>query len=269
MTFSERQTGIGWRNSTGKLTTRNRVKEPTNKILIALLFWEGDKAQAMKLARFLADLEPVHSSLADFLFVSRFDCQHGKDTIQYVSRKFNTHAWTSTRRGTGWPIGCNGIFFGMLDWVYSKISTGKIPKYKAILSLGSDGVPFRRDWLSIFHNAWDEANRSRQVNSAGALIPGDHEHINGDCFMFSGNVDFLRWLARGVKDIPSAVGWDWALANQFRDRGWANFPFVRSDWRNPGNCKDTDWDSYVNSGIVWLHGVRDDSLIELGRKRLL
>jgi hypothetical protein len=266
MTFTERQIGVGWRNLK---KSEVKVKEPSNKILITLLFWAGDKRQAMKLARLLADLEPVHSTLADFLFVARFDCPHGQDTIKYVSRKFNTHVWTSKRRGVGWPTGCNGVFFGMLDWVYNKISANQIPRYKAILTLGSDGAPFRRDWLSVFHNAWDKARNVKPITSAGALMPGEREHINGDCFMFSTEEGFLRWLARDVQDIRSSVGWDWALANDFKNRGWVNFPFVRSDWRHPGNCKETDWNEYTKQGIVWLHGVRDDSLIELSRKKLL
>jgi hypothetical protein len=84
---------------------------PSNKILITIPFWNGDKDQAMKLARLLADLQPVHSTTADVLFVSRFDTKHDKQTIDYVSRKFNVYYHVSQRREVGWPHGCNGTFF--------------------------------------------------------------------------------------------------------------------------------------------------------------
>ena len=75
--------------------------QPT-KILLALQFWKGDKDQAMRVARLIADLEPRHTDFADFLFVSRFDCEQDLATVEYVSQKFNVHTYVNRhRRGTG------------------------------------------------------------------------------------------------------------------------------------------------------------------------
>lgn len=241
---------------------------PSSKILIALLFWKQDRAQAMKLARLLADLEPEHSSRADILFVSRFDCKHDTVTEKYVSRKFNVHSYTSTRRGVGWPLGCNSIFFGAMEWIYHKIASGKIPHYQAVFLIAADSAPLRKDWLAQIHSEWLALNHHRRVCVAGAWIPGEHEHINGDCMMLSGNLDFLHWLAIKVQDIKQRGGWDWLLADRFREWGWENFPFIRSLWRKP-NFSQAEWEDCVKQGISWIHGIKSNDLLDLTRKNLL
>lgn len=240
---------------------------PTNKILITLLFWEQDKAQAMALARLLADLESAHSKEADFLFVSRFDCKHDKETEKYVSRKFNVYSYTSTRRGVGWPMGCTSLFFGAMEWIYHKIVGGKIPHYKAVLILGADGAPLSRDWLSKMHAAWDASNKIKETFVAGALIPNPmRDHINGDACLLSGKVSFLKYIAINVSD--GRIGWDWSLADYFKKMGWVDFPFVRSLWRKP-EFSQSEWDESVKSGISWIHGVKSNDLLSLTRKNLL
>lgn len=239
----------------------------SDKILITFLFWKNDRAQAMKLARLLADLEPEHSTQADILFVSRFDCKHDVETEKYVARKFNIYSYTSTRRGVGWPLGCTSIFFGAIEWIYHKMAGGKIPQYKAVLILGADSVPLRRDWLAQMHMAWDSANKVTEICAAGALIPNPmRDHINGDCCLLSGKLSFLKFLAVNIQD--GKVGWDWALAPEFKKRGWADFSFVKSLWRCPTFTQE-DWDRFVEVGVSWIHGVKDFSLLELSRKNLL
>jgi hypothetical protein len=240
---------------------------PTKKILIALLFWEGDKEQSMRLARLLADLEFGHSEQADFLFVSRFDSKHDDHTIRYVSRKFNVHTHTSKRRGTGWPMGCNGVFFGMLEWVYHKISAGLVPHYESILVLGGDGAPLRTDWISHFVN-----NQQDGVFVSGALVRGEYgarDHINGDCALLSGDLQFLKWLTLDIADISTVAGWDWVLADQFKQRGWKNLPFVKSVWNCPTPFTQDNWNYEANQGTVWFHGVKGYSLQTLCRKNLI
>jgi hypothetical protein len=243
----------------------------TNKILIVLLYWEGDRAQAMKLARLLADLEAGHSARADFLFVARFDCKHDDDTIRYVSRKFNVFKHVSQRRGIGWPMGCNSIFFGALEWVYHKMAAKQIPHYRSILILGGDGAPLSRDWLSSFINE-SEMLHKKQVFVSGALVQAKehgHDHINGDCMLLSGNLDFLRWLAVTVGDVSVSAGWDWVLAKEFENWGWKGLPFVKSVWNRRKEFTQADWDAEVAAGTVWFHGQKAYSLLNLGRKNLL
>lgn len=239
----------------------------SDKILITILFWKNDRAQAMRLARLLADLEPGHSNAADILFVSRFDCKHDVVTEKYVARKFNIYSYTSTRRGVGWPMGCNSIFFGAMEWIYHKISGAKIPNYKAVFLLAADSAPLRRDWLAWLCKAWDDA-QANKVRVAGALLPGAHEHINGDCIMFSGDLKFLKWLALDVQDIPNRGGWDWLLADRFKQWGWQDFPSIKSLWRKPGMTQE-EWDSLYGEGVCWVHGIKTNDVLDLTRKNLL
>jgi hypothetical protein len=243
---------------------------PSNKILIMLPFWAGDRNEMIDLARLLADLQPGHSDDFDVLFVARFDCpQVDSATINHVSRKFNVLTHTSKRRDTGWPMGCNGTFFGSLEYVYHKATYGHIPGYKALFNCASDSCPISIDCFAYLHREWEKANKKRVVTSAGALVPdGGKEHINGDATLLSGNISFLRWLAVEVGGMRASVGWDFGLARDFEHRGWANIPGIRSFWGTQTMPAGTI-EHHAKRGIVWIHGVKDASVRDWARKNLL
>lgn len=244
---------------------------PSNKILLALQFWGGDRAAAMQLASLLADLEPRHSDLADFLFVARFDCKHDEEIVKKVSRKFNVHTYTSRGKGTGWPAGCNDLFFGTLGWLYHKAHAGQIPNYKAMFCFEADGIPMRRDWISALHAEWDRVNTPKgRICQAGAWLtngPDAHGtgHINGNCLL-SGDLAFLRWLVKSINHVNRNVGWDWILAPHFKARGWSGIPGIRSVWRQP--ITEPIFLEGMQNKTIWWHGVKDDAGILLCRKHL-
>lgn len=235
------------------------------KILIAIPFWHGDKAQALVLARLIADLQQEHSQIADICFVSRFDTAHDRPTIDYVARKFNVFAHVSQRREIGWPHGCNGTFFGTMEWFQSKAAN-----YKALFIAESDGAPLVADWIQRLSLEWDKANEMKPVYVAGAYIPdkGGHDHINGGCNFISSDEKFLHWLVNKVGGITISAGWDWALSEEFKKWGWADITSIKSYWRRP-TFTDAEWTPELNKGTVWLHGLKDNSLLELSRKKLL
>ena len=240
------------------------VSKPVNRLLIALQFWEGDKARAMELAKFLADLEPGRSEMADFLFVSRFDCKVDEAVTRYVSRKFNVYTRVSRRRGVGWPDGCNELWFSVMEWVESMIRTRKVPHYKAIFTCEADGCPIQRNWIEWMSLEWDRVNRPKPVAIAGALVePGPH--INGNA-LISGNSDFLNWIARRVSGVRPGVGWDYCLAPDFRRIGWADIPGIKSIYNTPTFSAE-QYAEMVKNNWIWVHGVKDLSLIRLGRER--
>lgn len=247
----------------------NKPPVPSNRVLIVMPYWEGDKEPAMKLARLISDLEPVKSVQADILFVARFDCTHSRTDIDYVARKFVVYTHQSKRRGQGWPNGCNSLFFGSLEWVYHKMAAGQVPHYKAVLNLAADCVPICNNWLTHFTTSFDSLNRPFV---SGAYVDAAHsdgrEHINGDCMLLSSDLKFLRWLALDVGDIQSA-GWDWILAQDFKRWGWANLPFVKSGWNFTEQFTQEMWDTEKAAGTVVFHGVKNYSLQKLARKNLL
>lgn len=240
----------------------------TNKILVVIQYWAGDRDQAIKLARLLADLEPRHSELADVCFVARFDSSHDTSAVRHVSTKFNCYTYVSRRRGMGWPHGCNSLFFGGLEYVYHSIMGKKMPHYKAVLVLGADTTPLEKDWLARIHEAWD--SRMSGVYVAGAMLPAaGRDHINGDCILLSTDPKFLKWLAVDVGDVTTTAGWDWHLAGQFSSWGWQNFPIIKSAWNRKIEFTELDWLTETSAGTVMFHGQKGDSLLDLARKKLL
>lgn len=249
----------------------NKPQPPSNKILLALQFWDGDRSQAFRLAKLLSDMEPEHCKLADFLLVARFDCKHSDQVIKDVSRKFNTFSYISKGRGTGWPAGCNDLFFGTMGWFYHKKLAGQIPNYKAIFTFEADGVPMQKDWVKKLSESWDTVNQKSPVCMAGAWLDNGPDgigtgHINGNAIM-SGDFTFLKWLITHASNINVRVGWDWILAPQFKARGWADIPQIRSVWRT--ELTEEMFLGGMREGRIWHHGVKDDAGIQFCRKYLI
>lgn len=240
----------------------------SNKILIAIQFWDGDKAQALKLARYLADLEPRHTPLADIIFISRFDCkQDFLPVVKEVSRKFDVFSYVSPRRGIGWPDGCNSLWFGAMEWAYSFMESKRVPQYKAIFTCEGDGAPVLPNWLQLMSSAWDGTQQGqKKVYIAGPLVKGNgvEEHINGNC-LISGNLKFLHWITRRVGDCPSRMGWDYFLRDAFKQWGWANIPGMVS-WYNTPHFPKEQFADMQRQGLIWVHGDKSNSLIDYGRE---
>lgn len=246
-----------------------RVK--SDKLLIAVPFWNGDKVAAMALARLIADIEPEHCQLADFLFVARFDCEHDETVIRQVSRRFNVHTHTSSRRETGWPAGCNGLFFGTMEFVYHKMNNESIPWYKAILICEADTVPLTKDWILCLSREWDRINKTRTTRIAGALVGGGvfgKAHINGGCILLSGEIKFQSWLNDAATSYTAIAGWDWTLAEDFQAWGWSDMPMMKSQWNQP-SISLADVVALQASGVALLHGIKDDSLLKISRTLLV
>lgn len=243
------------------------VAGPTNKILVVLQYWEGDKAQAMALARLIADIEPGMSSKADFLFVCRYDCRHDMGIVSHVSRKFSTFHHVSPRRGTGWPMGCNDLFFGGLEWVFHKMKSKRLPHYKALFFIEADCSPLNVDWVSLISHNWDKL---QPVFVAGRKLRSQHvhEHINGGSCLLSGDFKFLEWLVLGAARSNSAAGWDYRLAGEFRRWGWAEIPGLECHW-NTKTLSEEQIRTEKDRGVIWLHGVKSNAVLDYARKTLL
>ena len=251
--------------------TRKPAFVPTNKILIAIPYWAGDQKQASELLKLLSDIEDTHNEFADILLVARFDCKHNPNDIERISRRFNVHTMTSRRRETGWPAGCNGLFFGMIEWFAGGIASESIPNYKAVLINEADTVPLTKNWVQTINAAWDDANKDKPVVIAGAMVGGAHfgrRHINGGCVMLSGQPDFRKWITGTAARFGAIAGWDWALAADFEKLGWANIPSMISMWQRPSMSLEEAQGLALN-GTVLVHGVKDYSLIKHARTMLV
>lgn len=253
-----------------KAPARGIRQKTSHKMLIILPFWDGDRGPANYLARLLADLEPSFSDNADILFVARFDSEPDWPTVEAVSRKFNVMTFISPKRMTGWPMGCNGTFFGSMEHVFHRMNSGKMLKYKVLFNMGADSCPLTKGWIETLLHAWDLANSSQPIVMAGALLEaGNKMHINGDAALLSGDLTFLKWLATSAANMNVKAGWDWYLANQFERRGWAGFPFIKSIWNRTNEFTETDWFNETAIGTVMIHGQKGFSLLDMARQKLL
>ena len=246
----------------------------TNKILVILPSWDGDRSASMRLARLLADTQPgpAVSELADVLFITRPDSRPADSaTIAHVSRKFKTWTTVSDRQETGWPAGCNGLFTGAINFAYQKMSANRLPRYKALFVCEADAIPLSRDWLQFLHREWDRVSR-KGAEVAGALVPaGVHgrAHINGGCTLLSADLKFLNWLTMrcGGSMMRDSGGWDWVLAPEFSRRGWADIPGIKSWWKTPSITQER-LEQARKGGTVFLHGVKDQSCERFSRMYL-
>jgi hypothetical protein len=236
------------------------------KLLIALQFWDGDRAQALELAKFLADLEPKHADLADLVLVHRKDCRAPSEVVPHVSRKFNTHVYHSPKSEVGWPQGCNALMESTLEWAYCLMEAKRLPPYKAIFLCEPDGGPVSRDWIAKMSNAWDEANRRKPVVIAGPLVYGPAEHINGNT-MLTGDLNFLRWMVRGPRQ-HTAGGWDFVMWPIFKQKGAANIVGMRSYYASPHFSLE-QYHQMQNEDLIWVHGDKSGDLVKWGRQELL
>lgn len=240
----------------------------SHKILIALQFWEGDRWQAEALGRYLADLEPGHSELADVALVNRHDCPPvSKEVAQAVSRKFNLFQYTAPRGNTGWPAGCNTLWVNTARWAQSMMEARRVPAYKAIFTCETDGAPVFRDWVARMSKAWEDANKAGPVCVAGPVVQIPAEHMNGN-LLVSGDQPTLKWVIRLAGGVPSTGGWDFLLARDFKKRGWANIPGMVSYYNTRGYTAEKFMKLQADN-LIWVHGVKDNSLIEHGRNILL
>lgn len=236
------------------------------KIIIALQMWAGDREQAMRLAQFLADLEPKHSDLADFLLVHRFDCAAPIDVVPQVSRRFNTFVYKTPFCDTGWPLGCNALADFTAEWVLAMVEAKKVPAYKAIFLCEGDGAPVQRGWIEKMSQAWDRASEKGPIFQAGPYIPPPNEHINGNC-LINADPKALKWFCQG-RWKTKAGGWDWVGWEAFKQKGVADIPGMKSLYGTLSFSKN-EWQEQVDSNAIWIHGDKSNDLIYWGRKFII
>lgn len=238
----------------------------SERLLVLLQFWEGDKALAMRLARLLADLEPAFNKDVDFMFCARFDCTHDSDTMNYVSKKFGVFKYTCRRRATGWPYGCNELVHDL--WAeLLRASEAPSFNYSAAYFLEADNVPLRKDWAAALMEEWAEA-RAKGLMILGAWSPDHSEygHVNG-------NMIFRPDLSRHVKGLEGCapnVAWD--VAHTFRYHHlWHKSQLIKNMYK-VRNISEEELYAPVSPGgpvPAVVHGIKDDSAWKIISEKLL
>jgi hypothetical protein len=247
-------------------------------LMLNFQFWEGDKDQAMELARLIADIEPSFRGDVEVMFTARFDCRHDIKTIEYVSKKFKLHKYTTTTKATGWPYGCNRMFSDSYQQFITLCRNGS-SKMEACLFIESDCVPLHKDWINMLAKEFKESGK---MIGGAWLKYGDAgvEHINGNCIIHK---DF--WIKnRGILNPPRQGGWDATCANIMLPNAypsrliWSDYHLGKESnpWRGceflfEAKSYGTESNALYGEKLypVWLHGPKDMRGIECARQRLL
>lgn len=246
-------------------------------LILNLQFWEGDKTQAMALARLLADLEPIKRTDVTFLFSARFDASFCEETIAYVSEKFNVKRFRGKKHETGWPAGPNGMYRESFTHCIGLTRAGV--QATGILFIEADCVPLHRNWLSMLIEEWKNCGK----DVLGAWFDrsdGCANHINGNCI-----ISTTLWKKHKRITMPGSIGWDVDLRDIMLPNGapsrliWSDYGLGKPGYNEWRGC---NWlfepKQYRGTGNplfgqvlhpVWFHGPKTMDGIECVRQRLL
>jgi hypothetical protein len=175
-------------------------------LVVAIQFWDGDKGHALKLARFLADIEPVFRGDTIIALAARYDCELDaeiQDAYDHVSRKFPVTFLRSNRQATGHPDGCFGLWAGTAELMYSRWLSGW--PVSNVFFVEAEGVPARYDWIDCLKRA-HTANLLTGKRITGARMDGAlyEPHVNGSTLMhMSAWGDHPSW-----RSCPKGQAWD-------------------------------------------------------------
>jgi len=242
---------------------------PESKLMIAMQYWDGDKGQAEKFLRLITDMQEGYSTEAGVMISARFDSSIDEKLVEYVSRKFPVVTLVGRRRGTGWPFGCNEVWFETMLWLFGQRRSGRLLEYKAALTLEADDAPLAKDWIKRLSDAFDAA---RPAHVIGHLHSWDRMndqrkiasfHCNGNAlFALSPELERVLVARQGV---PANSPWDCHMAPAFKKLGWFSTPAVRSIYNTKGlKLKTFAW--MRDRGGAFAHGVKDDSAFEIARR---
>lgn len=243
---------------------QNFVPFPPSGLVIALQYWQGDEAAAMRLARLLADIEPRrrHDDVM-LAFCRRFDTPLtplAHETILYCGLKFGVCQVKSEREGVGHPDGSFGLWAGTLD----KLADGWISGYinaHSVFMVEADGCPVARDWI-------DRLKREHELTIAmgkritGAVMEHAVPHVNGGLMMH-----LSAWLDRpSLHRTPPRQAFDMfhaaVMMAEARATGLILNPYGSKGW-TPGVLDE------IGHNVCWLNNVKDDSVVSWAERTLV
>ena len=115
---------------------------PPAGLVVALQYWHGDRAAAMRLARLIAAIEPAPRRDVTIAFARRFDLpdltadEH--EAAEAVRARFPLITFRSRREGTGHPDGANALAAGTMQ--IADRSGQRFGKWTALRLIGRNPV---------------------------------------------------------------------------------------------------------------------------------
>ncbi len=229
------------------------LRQP-GRLVIALQFWEGDKANAMRLARFIAQLEPIERDDVIFCFFPRFDCEMDSETLDAVAAKFTVALISTHPHVPGYPASPNLMATGvMID--AAERSQPEWADVKAVLLLEADCVPLAANWINQLMDEWDRcAAAGKSILGSWRPQNGKHGHINGNLMFDPGLA-----LIVNLKTCPKAEPWDVHFASAFAPH-WMRTGLIANRYREilvTGEQLCTP--ECGTRAPLLVHGIKDES----------
>ena len=249
-------------------------------MILALQFYEGDMNNAMKLARLLADIEPVPRKDVLLALV----CQPGtpfdgrvKEVLSHCSKKFAVEHVVSKYGAKGWADGSGQLWTGTMEHFHEQWKKGLV-SFGAIFTFdGGDGVPLRRDWIDVLKKEQScglslgklvvgQRKEMSGGNKAGKWSP--RTHVNGNMIlhlMIWDKYPSLHCTPLGAS-LMMCNTWDMYHADVFLEEVMPS-SVICSEWRKNGLNEAIMSDRARHS--AWLHGYRDHDIVDTARRFLL
>jgi len=230
-------------------------------MLVALQYWRGDEAEALSLARLIADIEPKEREDVVLVLARAFDCPlspEAEATQKHCSAKLRTMLLQSHVERVGHPSGCYGVWAGTVGRLYQLWSSGMIDsRHDSVATFEADGCPVRSDWLDRLQAAHGRT-LTQGLRVTGAVMDEPIPHVNGNLVMH-----LSVWGDRpSLRDSIHNVAWDIQHARVL-------IPLTRPCGVIRNEYETRDWTEGCLAGIAreaaWVHGCKDDSILRIVR----
>jgi len=237
-------------------------------MICALQFYVGDQRKTLKLAKLLSDIEPVFREDVVLALVCQpdtLDCKDIEDTVRYCSRKFPVVFVRSEFGAKGWFDGSGQLWSGTLKY-FTENDYG----HKSIFTCdGGDGVPLVRKWIDKLVARHDKTIAEGKFIT-GIPIPWNiPQSVHANMII---DLDFVRSSPSLLKTQTTAEGAVHVFEMQhFNVLCPATSRCLEIRWSpdNDAPVSQKVLDMYAKAGMVWLHGYKDEDLVDKARSMLL
>lgn len=229
-------------------------------LVLALQFWRGDAEQAFRLARLIADIEPIRRNDCALYLCCDANTEQTDEmlgTLRYCENKMPVGTFQSMRAGTGHPDGPNVLWAATLQFFFQQWNRGAL-NLENVFTFEADGAPLRLDWISRLIDAHRETIRQRLLITASVRFRHFMRHPNGNLIA---HVSAIRNYPE-LTETPPALPWDMhhhttlcriarhdtVIRSEHRSLNWSGEPLTS-----------------IATETAWLHGCRDDSVYNFSR----
>ena len=239
------------------------------RIVIAIQFYEGDRAAAFRLAQFITDIEPTFRDDVELCFVNRFDCKPitPLEMVKFITT-FKVSWFQTTTQETGHPAGCNAMARDFFAESLRRYRSGEWAEVQAVLLLEPDCVPVARDWINQLEMEWDFAKATGDFVVVGCYRDKDVDvpHINGNAL----------WAPDLAARIDLAVdytgkGWDSALAHELKGH-WFKTSLISNLFKETNvpteRLANNPFTPPGTPAPVLIHGVKDESAWDYAKAKM-